>query len=595
MQPAIKENDREHILSKRAFALVLLLFGILGFLRHQGLVEDQIFRDAYHINEFNDIAKGEYLPLVGRHASYTKFRTGAFFEYFMAFPFLIQLGFQGLKGWLSLQYVLAILITMILFRKMGKDYLALIVGLVMIEGTPLIQSTDTFQNDAVISPFITLLFALALWISINKKASWMAMGGLGIVVGLLPQVHVGTVFLFPGAALFLAFHKPTIRARDWGLFFLIIFLCWSPYLYYQIANGWPELRALPLSVVKEIDDQELSSTLPRIMALSRFVANPHGAWMVFILFNWGIVRILGKVSLSKENRYILILAFIQILLPLMIYDFPRKKFLNFFVPTFSILVALTPFLARDVIMATGLKMGKKSVFYLCAAFLMGLVLFQFGLTMRPSKSPVLRSNSLSFMMYISRRACELGLPGSGSGGWHGKIHGPLKITRDDNWDYVRRWYAPECLEKGMNHLLIIPPEDAPGTPLPGEVLSHNNLLAIGYTPLIQVDSDQTTENKTVGTLSPNTRYLYVSRMVEECSQEVIDNLQPEILVNDKVLEVSESCRPIRGKDIYLQRYNIPENDNHRRFTITFPTFHDNWCIYPTAFYGLPFILHCRPD
>ncbi len=240
-------------MKKRTILIVFLLLfaALLRFYRIQELTEflgDQGRTGIIIWNAWTN----KTLPLVGPPVLSGQY-LGPFFYYFIAFPFILS-NFDPLAPaiWIALFGILSVYLVFYLGEKLCNFWIGLGVAS-LYAASPYIIGSDRTLWEPNIIPFFVLLYILCLYLVRNER-KFAAFFPMGILVGILVQLHYPNVFFIALSALFLVYTFITRRKQEslasiifWILAGIAGFIAMlTPFLYHEWQNNWKDLKEILL-------------------------------------------------------------------------------------------------------------------------------------------------------------------------------------------------------------------------------------------------------------------------------------------------------------------------------------------------------------
>ena len=232
--------------AKRAVTMLLILAALLRlpfiWNRIYGTT-GETFRD---LNVVIDMFRRHLFPLVGPTASVGGFHFGAIYYYLLA-PFLWLCGFQPAGAVLAVKFFnllflwMAYRLVTLWFNNPRSGLVALIL---------LTFSIFDIQNSYSVSnvyflPFFVTLFFYYLTIYLRGRRNLPDLLWLAIGFGVAVQLHATALFLLPVILVAVLWYlKPTISAKDVGIFWATQLVLFLPYIVYQAIHRGRDLQII---------------------------------------------------------------------------------------------------------------------------------------------------------------------------------------------------------------------------------------------------------------------------------------------------------------------------------------------------------------
>ncbi len=191
-------------------------------------------------------------PLVGPPVLSGQF-LGPFFYYFISLPFVLS-GFHPLAPALFIAAIGVFSVYIVFF--LGKELFGFWVG-AGIAGlyavSPYIISSDRTLWEPNIIPFFILLYIFFVY-RIYQKRKFSSFFSMGIIVGILVQLHYPNIFFIALSSLFWLFmlinRKKGESIKALFLWFFAgtvgFFVVLSPFLYYESQHSWQDIKEIIL-------------------------------------------------------------------------------------------------------------------------------------------------------------------------------------------------------------------------------------------------------------------------------------------------------------------------------------------------------------
>jgi len=444
------------LLQGRGFLALTAVVGLASLFWHQYLLRRVELRDLYFLTEVAAYHVQGDLPCWGRELAYTGFRTGSLEYLIMLMPLQAGWGLAGLLWLLSFLWAAGVALTTVMLRRAISPATGLLGGFLLLNADPFLKYQLRFQNNTILPAFTAAVFFFLLPALVERRISHSRAAGLGLACGASVQIHPAAgLILLLGAAFWLV---RRVRTGVWGLICLTsaALLPWIPFLIGEITTGFVNLRRLWISGLAD-HIPLAASEWPRLISWVQLFFSPPGIIALATLLLLA-VAFLGRRRLrwSRRVRLTTVFCLVQIAVPLMLYDFPKKPlFLLFFEPTVAILTALTPWLLTAVPAAWGpaetkLPAVRRTLFLaLAAATLLVPVSRHF-----PIRGDFDRANAVGFRMGVADRAAALGVPYDTT--WEDRFHGPFQLAERECWDFIRAFHARSYDDAADNDVLILP-------------------------------------------------------------------------------------------------------------------------------------------
>ncbi|MCB9478602.1 MAG: hypothetical protein H6683_02890 [Deltaproteobacteria bacterium] len=544
-----------------AFALIL----VAVFVSHRWMTMSIEFREGPFLTEWHSVATGaEPFPSVGRQLAESGFHTGPFEIYLMSLPFALGFGLPAMVAWLSLQWTLAAAITMAAMGAWFGRREALLSGLVYFNAFPYLVTVANFQNNSLVPMFAAAFFALVVDGIRLGKVGPGRMLLLGLVVGLLPQVHFGTVLLLPAAVAVWLWKRPSVSWKGWSIFAVAAVAPWIGYFRHEATSGWPNLRALFGS--------GLQSGIPepathRLVSWLSVFASVEGLVLLVVIV-WLFSRLVRRRPIPRNLAHgVFAFAVVQITLPTLLYDFFSRVFLSVFIPAFPVAVALVPRLVEENMESMDADHARRWGKRLALGIGLATVLIPYYRIAESlfaplkQRQPVRESSRLTTLFDVARHACELGL--SSDVPWtDSHFQGPYLLMQNGTWEMLRMRADAKCATGGDNHILVLP-ENFYRVEPGDRVARRGDLIYVGHAPSIMGTELSFDEPRRLeADLVPPAKYLYVQVVSHEF---LIDASFPEVALDGVAAREIDRCEwPAsgRGFDKWQMRiYEIPNGES----------------------------------
>jgi len=536
---------------------------------HQFLVYQAAFLDVDNLLIYERVADGSFFPLEGRDTGSTGFHAGPFEYYLMALPFALGLGFTGAALWLSLLWVSGLAATMLTLHRFLGARSAWLAGLVMANSFPYLPMTLNFNNNCLVPPFA------AIWFAVSLDAAFRARTGpgrgiiIGLLIGLLPQVHLAMVFLFPATAVIWLLQKPRFSPGAWFCLAICTVLPWVPFFYHEIQAGWPNLTMLWLSGMT--DNIPLEGP-PRVWSWLLIFASPIGLFSLPILLAMGVLFILRRLEMTPPLRVIFLYASLQLLVPLFAYDFFKRLFMTIFLPAFPILCGLLPellsasFRRFGTAAATIVRRQKRAVITMVVLILIvpSPVIFKIAERVFPGKGPLRQTGNL---VALAKNGCRLGLPVDGRS-WQNRIVGLDLGIPQASWDFLRRQYAAECPVSGNNSVLLVYRDEYQPDPQDRIVLNRSPVVFVGFSPGIEARTAIEDGMFIIdGFLHPDREYVYFSVAAHAF---LTGSPEPRIILDGAEIPLNRQTtrRLFNGTRVYSFEFHPPPSRVARHYRLS---------------------------
>ena len=192
------------------------------------------------------------LPLVGPPVLTGQF-LGPFFYYFIGLPFILS-GFHPLASALFMAFFGVLSVYLIFY--LGEKLFGFWIGIAMASlyaVSPYIVSSDRTLWEPNIIPFFVLSYIFCIY-SIYQKRKFSAFFLMGIIVGILVQLHYPNIFFIVLSGLFWVYILATRKKQEstlkillwsfWGIIGFLLVL--SPFLYYESHHAWQDVKEIVL-------------------------------------------------------------------------------------------------------------------------------------------------------------------------------------------------------------------------------------------------------------------------------------------------------------------------------------------------------------
>ena len=192
------------------------------------------------------------LPLAGPPVLTGQF-LGPFFYYFIGLPFILS-GFHPLAPALFMAFfgVLSVYLMFYLGEKLFGFWIGITIASVYAVSPYIVSSDRTLWEPNIIS-FFVLLYIFSVYL-VHHMRKFSAFFLMGVIVGILVQLHYPNVFFIALSGLFLLFILSTRKKQEsvlkillwsfWGIVGFLLVL--SPFLYYESHHAWQDFKEIAL-------------------------------------------------------------------------------------------------------------------------------------------------------------------------------------------------------------------------------------------------------------------------------------------------------------------------------------------------------------
>ena len=198
---------------------------------------------ALHYLRAAELGRGERLDLLAGYRTHAGgARLSPLFHYVLAVPSLLGGGPIASVLWVGLADLAVVLLLIGPGRRVWGQRVALGAAALYAALAAVVLRARALHNETLLAPLaVALLLALAY--ARRRPASRAAGWGLA-VVGIMPQLHLSSLFLLPGAgaALLPRLRRAGLRAALPGL--ALVGVAAAPYLVHETRGGFAETRAL---------------------------------------------------------------------------------------------------------------------------------------------------------------------------------------------------------------------------------------------------------------------------------------------------------------------------------------------------------------
>lgn len=280
------------------------------------------------------------LPLVGPSVLSGQ-HLGPFYYYFIAFPFLLS-NFHPLAPafWMAMFGMLSVLLMFYLGEKFFGFWISLAITF-LYAISPYVTSSDRTLWEPNIIPFFVLLYIFLIY-SIYQKRLFMAFLPLGMVVGVLVQLHYPNIFFTVLSFLFLFFLLATKKKQEslitilfWSfLGVAAFFIVLSPFLYYEAFHAWEDIHGIILiffSSGSKVGKREFLHSFLDFSSRLFYIMFPTGKLEIMTIMKLGIIG--GAIIRKKFWGVFFGLWFIAGIAAMSLYKgIVFDHYLNFLVP-----------------------------------------------------------------------------------------------------------------------------------------------------------------------------------------------------------------------------------------------------------------------
>lgn len=475
---AFEEKEPDGWLTGRRWRTALVVVFALSFFLQQFIAARMPLGDYEVLSLYEAVGHGEQFPPVGRELAKTGFRGGSFEYYLLALPWALGGKYDWARIWLSLLIGFTAPAVMWILGRWVSRRVGLLAGLAMADPGLFAFSINAFQNNSLVPPFAVLFFGLVLHFGFRKEWKLFPSCALGLVVGLMLQIHLAMIFLLPGAVLWLIWRRTHPGLAGGSALAAGFLLPWLPYLYFQATHDWVDLRALWSSGLSDHMPVESSARLYSWLLL---FLSPEGLFALAAgLISLAVFARRRRLAMRRESFAVLVFFLAQLVIPLVSYDFFKRSFLGMFLPTVPVLIALAPDLLaaarrswrRKSVGRTGLRRGTALLVFLIIGVNPVLIWAMLG-----AGAPIDKPATFRF---LGEHAVELGLPAADEP-WDGYVHSPyLKLSRE-LLAFVKRNFAVSGPSEMRRFVLILHEDDY--LPDPDDlVLRQGRTLFVAYPP-----------------------------------------------------------------------------------------------------------------
>jgi hypothetical protein len=556
----------ERFLQRTPWPVQILIVFAFAVAVHYGQMSHTRFADAEALAAYESIAQGEQFPAVGREVAKSGFRTGPFEFYLMALPYALGLGHAGARWWFLLLVALPAPMLMWVFGRFRSRGIGWLAGLAAADPGSLLTAMGSVQNNELLAPFATAAFCQMLRMGLGPKQrhrDWLL---LGLLAGLLPQVHFSAVLFFPAAAVWLAWRKPRFQVLDAVLFSAAATVPWISYVFFQVGHGWVDVVALWNS---GLADHMPQAGLPRAASWLLLFASPEGAFALLSSLVFAAAIVTRRVKTERADVIaIWLLVVAELVVPLVAYDFFKRHFLAFFVPVVPALVALTPDLWASITRGTdGVLVSPKARRRIVAGVALTVVFLPPPFWM--FRGPAERLDVEENLVFMARHACELGLPAENLP-WSNFVVSAHFAVPDSTWSYLRRQYAPACPPVTPRTVVAQRIEEY-RSQAGDTVVDHKTLRFFSFLPDVTWQTKSAPPDHTMaGEIGAEEKTLIFSYRTHPFQE--YDRI-PNLVVDGQAIPVTRQCRSHprdRFGGTYLFVFDLPTAGKRRSFSLVAP-------------------------